>query len=142
EGIIRGIHRVHTADEATLKAQILASGIAVPCAIEAADILLHDWNVSADVWSVTSWGELQRDGLAAENHNFDRLGDEAQIPYLTQKLQDVEGPFVAVSDWATLVPEQVRPFIPGRYAVLGADGFGYSDTRAAARRDFKIDRES
>src|SRR5699024_3230105 len=87
DGIIRGIHKVHSADDAPLKAQILASGISVPWAIEAADLLLHDWNVSADVWSVTSWGELQRDGLAAEKHNFDNLGAEPRVPYLTEKLR-------------------------------------------------------
>lgn len=142
EGIIRGIHRVRETESAPLKAQILASGVAVPWAIEAADLLLHDWNVSADVWSVTSWGELQRDGLEAEKHNFDHLGEAPRVPYVTQKLAGAEGPVVAVSDWATLVPEQIRPYVPGDYSVLGADGFGFSDTRAAARRNFKIDRES
>ena len=142
DGIIRGIHRVHEAEAAQHKAQILASGVAVPWAIEASELLKNDWNVSADVWSVTSWGELQRDGLAADKHNFENFSDEPRVPYVTEKLRGAEGPIVAVSDWASPVQEQIRPYVPGTYSVLGADGFGYSDTRAAARRDFKIDRES
>ena len=142
EGIVRGIHRVGAAESGTHRAQILASGVAVPWALEAQQILARDWDVAADVWSVTSWTELGRDGVAAEDQNFRNFGDEPRVPYLTEKLRDAEGPVVAVSDWATQVPEQIRAFVPGDYSVLGADGFGFSDTRAAARRYFGIDRES
>ncbi|HUH53620.1 MAG TPA: pyruvate dehydrogenase (acetyl-transferring), homodimeric type [Microbacteriaceae bacterium] len=142
EGILKGIHRVKTGHDGTIKAQILASGVAVPWAIEAADVLAKEWNISADVWSVTSWSELERDGRAADRFNFTHIGGELKTAYLTEKLADAEGPFVAVSDWASQVPEMIRPYVPGDYSVLGADGFGYSDTRAAARRDFLIDRES
>lgn len=142
EGIVRGIHRVHRAEAGSEHAQILASGVAVPWAIEAAELLQRDWGVAADVWSVTSWSELRRDGLQAEQHNFLHPADQPRTPYLTQKLADAEGPVVAVSDWATDVPDQIRAFVPGDYSVLGADGFGFSDTRAAARRFFAIDRES
>ncbi|WP_053353121.1 pyruvate dehydrogenase (acetyl-transferring), homodimeric type [Leucobacter musarum] len=142
DGIVRGIHKVGAATGGTHHAQILASGVAVPWALEAQQILARDWDVAADVWSVTSWTELGRDGVAAEDHNFRNFGDAPRVPYLTEKLQGAEGPVVAVSDWATQVPEQIRAFVPGDYSVLGADGFGFSDTRAAARRFFGIDRES
>ena len=142
EGIVRGIHRVHKGEDAELRAQILASGVAVPWSIEAAELLQQDWGVSADVWSVTSWSELYRDGLAAAKTAFNNPKDPAPVPYLTAKLRDAKGPFVAVSDFETGVPEQIRQFVPGDYSVLGADGFGFSDTRAAARRHFRIDRES
>ena len=142
EGIVRGIHRVHTAEVGGEPAQIFASGVAVPWAIQAAELLRRDWGVSADVWSVTSWSELRRDGLAAEHHNFLNPEAEPRTPYLETKLAGAEGPVVAVSDWATDVPDQIRAFVPGDYSVLGADGFGFSDTRAAARRYFAIDRES
>ena len=142
EGIVRGIHRVSAATTGAHRAQILASGVAVPWAIEAQELLAKDWNVAADVWSVTSWGELQRDGAAAELASFTQLGEAAHTPYIAQKLADAEGPIVAVSDWSTQVPEQIRPYVPGDFSVLGADGFGFSDTRAAARRYFRIDRES
>ena len=142
EGIVRGIHRVHVSEHSGPKAQILASGIAVPWAIEAAELLATDWGVSADVWSVTSWNELRRDGLEAEREAFMNPKQTARVPYVTEKLKDAKGPFVGVCDWESGVPEQIAPFVPGDYTVLGADGFGFSDTRAAARRHFGIDRES
>ncbi|MGO1538255.1 MAG: pyruvate dehydrogenase (acetyl-transferring), homodimeric type [Leucobacter sp.] len=142
DGVIRGIYRVSEAKEGAQPAQILASGIAVPWAIEAQEMLREEWDVAADVWSVTSWGELQRDGVAAEHHNFLHPEEDPKTPYLTDKLASAEGPVVAVSDWSTAVPEQIRAFVPGDYSVLGADGYGFSDTRSAARRHFAIDRES
>ena len=142
EGILRGIHKVATAEGEGPRAQILASGVGVPWALEAKELLSKDWGVQADVWSVTSWNELRRDGLAAEQHNFLNPSEPAREAYLTEKLKDAEGPFVATSDFDHLVPDQVRQWVPGDYAVLGADGFGFSDTRAAARRYFKIDGPS
>jgi pyruvate dehydrogenase E1 component len=142
EGILRGIHKVATAEGEGPKAQILASGVGVPWALEAKELLSKDWGVQADVWSVTSWNELRRDGLAAEQHNFLNPSEPAREAYLTEKLKDTQGPFVATSDFDHLVPDQVRQWVPGDYAVLGADGFGFSDTRAAARRYFKIDGPS
>lgn len=142
DGIVRGIHRVSKSAGSGIPAQLLASGVAVPWALEAQEILANDYGVSADVWSVTSWTELNRDGNAAEHHNFLHPDQPAMVPYLTSKLQGAEGPVVAVSDWATTVPELIRPFVPNRFSALGADGFGFSDTRAAARRYFGIDRES
>jgi pyruvate dehydrogenase E1 component len=114
----------------------------VPWALEAQALLAQDWGVSADVWSVTSWTELRRDGLAAEQHNFLHPNDDPRVPYVTQKLSQAEGPFVGVSDFMHAVPDQIRQFVPGDYATLGADSFGFSDTRAAARRFFLIDGPS
>lgn len=142
EGIVRGIHRISTSSVQGPKAQLLASGVGVPWVIEAQQLLAEDWGVSADVWSVTSWSELNRDGLAADEHNFLHPDEERRVPYLTQKLSGAAGPFVAVSDFMHAVQEQIRPYVPGQYATLGADGFGFSDTRAAARRFFKIDGPS
>jgi len=147
DGLLRGIHRVsegaHREQPATgPKAQLLASGVAVPWALEAQELLARDWNVSADVWSVTSWTELRRDGLAADEYNFLNPNEEARVPYVTQKLRDAQGPFVAVTDFMHAVPDQIRQFVPGDYSTLGADDFGFSDTRAAARRYFKIDGPS
>ncbi|BDZ43261.1 pyruvate dehydrogenase E1 component [Paraoerskovia sediminicola] len=141
-GILGGIHRVSTSDGEGHKAQILASGVGVPWALEAQELLREDWGVQADVWSVTSWNELRREALAADKHWYLHPDEEPRTPFLTQQLQGAEGPFVATSDYDHLVPDQVRQWIPGDYAVLGADGFGFSDTRAAARRHFKIDGPS
>ncbi|MEW1833575.1 pyruvate dehydrogenase (acetyl-transferring), homodimeric type [Microbacterium sp. NPDC079995] len=142
DGIVRGIHRVATGSGEGHRAQILASGVGLPWALEAQELLQKDWGVSADVWSVTSWTELRRDGLAADEHNFLHPTEEAKTAYVTEKLRDSEGPIVAVSDFMHAVQDQIRQWIPRRYATLGADGFGFSDTRAAARRQFKIDGPS
>jgi pyruvate dehydrogenase E1 component len=142
DGIVRGIHRVSVSDVTGPKAQILASGVAIPWALEAQALLANDWGVSADVWSVTSWTELRRDGLRAEEHNFLNPNAERQVPYVTTKLSAAAGPFVAVTDFMHAVPDQIRQFVPGDFATLGADGFGFSDTRPAARRFFKIDGPS
>ena len=143
EGILRGIHRVAAApDGEGPQAQILASGVALAWAHEAAELLLHDFGVRAAVWSVTSWNELRRDALAAEKEAFLNPGATPRVPFVTAKLQGASGPFVATSDYDHLVPDQIRAWVPGDYAVLGADGFGFSDTRAAARRFFYIDGPS
>ncbi|GEL47642.1 pyruvate dehydrogenase (acetyl-transferring), homodimeric type [Cellulomonas hominis] len=142
EGILKGIYQLSPAEGDGPRAQILASGVAVPWALEAKKLLAEDWGVQAAVWSVTSWNELRREALAAEEHAFLHPGEEERVPYLTAKLQGAEGPFVATTDYDHLVADQVRQWIPGRYATLGADGFGFSDTRAAARRHFKIDGPS
>ena len=142
DGALRGIYHLKSATVGGPKAQLLASGVAVPWALEAQELLAQDWGVSADVWSVTSWTELRRDGLEAEEHNFLNPDSEPRSAYITQKLSGAEGPFVAVTDFMHAVPDQIRQFVPGDYATLGADDFGFSDTRAAARRFFKIDGPS
>ena len=141
EGITRGIHLISKNPAEGHKAQILASGVAVPWALEAQQLLL-EWGVSADVWSVTSWTELRRDGLRCDEQKFLYPLEDAPVPYVTSKLSDASGPKLGVSDFMHAVPDMIRPWIPGKYATLGADGFGFSDTRPAARRFFKIDGPS
>ncbi len=142
DGIVRGIHLISVGEGEGPRAQLFASGVGLPWALEAQELLKNDWGVIADVWSVTSWTELRRDGLAADEHNFLHPEEEPRTAYLTQKLQGAEGPVVAVSDYMHAVQDQIRPWVPQRFATLGADGFGFSDTRAAARRFFKIDGPS
>ncbi len=142
DGILRGLHRISAGEGDGLRAQILASGVGVPWALEAQQLLKDDWNVTADVWSVTSWNELRKDGLAADEHNYLHPEEEPKVAYVTSKLADSEGPVTAVSDYMHAVQDQIRQWVPNRFAALGADGFGFSDTRAAARRFFKIDGPS
>ncbi len=142
EGILKGIYLLSPAEGDGPRAQILASGVGVPWALEAQQLLAHDFGVRAAVWSVTSWSQLRRDGLEADEHAFLHPGEEPRQAYLTSKLAGARGPFVATSDYNHLVADQVRAWVPGRFATLGADGFGFSDTRAAARRHFKIDGAS
>jgi len=142
DGIVRGIHHISAGEGDGPRTQLLASGVGVPWAFEAQRLLKDDWGVTADVWSVTSWSELRRDGLAADEHNFLHPEEEPRVAYLTDKLKEADGPVVAVSDWMHAVQDQIRQWVPQNYWTLGADGFGFSDTRAAARRFFKIDGPS
>ena len=142
EGIIRGIYMVDTPEGDGPTVKLLASGVGVPWAREARRLLAEDWGVSAAVYSVTSWSELRRDGLAADEHNFLHPDEEPKEAYLTQILSELDGPTVATSDFDHLVQDQIRRWVPGEYYTLGADGFGFSDTRPAARRHYKIDAES
>jgi len=141
EGVLRGIYKLSSSNAAGHKVQLLASGVAVPWAIEAQQ-LLAEYGVAADIWSVTSWGELRKDGLRADEQRFLYPEQDAPMPYLTQKLADADGPFLGVSDYTHSLPDMIRPWVPGDFATLGADGFGFSDTRPAARRFFKIDGPS
>ncbi|AYG83132.1 Pyruvate dehydrogenase E1 component [Streptomyces hundungensis] len=142
DGILKGIHRFAPGTAGSIPAQIMASGVAVPWAVEAQRILAEEWNVRADVWSATSWNELRREAVEVEEHNLLHPEEEQRVPYVTRKLQGAQGPFVAVSDWMRSVPDQIARWVPGTYQSLGADGFGFADTRGAARRFFHIDAQS
>ncbi|MFI0978620.1 pyruvate dehydrogenase (acetyl-transferring), homodimeric type [Streptomyces sp. NPDC021093] len=143
EGIVKGLYRFKEAATATSpdapRAQLLASGTAIHWALEAQELLAAEWNVFADVWSATSWGELRRDALEADEA---LLRGEQRTPYVTQVLADAPGPVVAVSDWMRQVPDQISQWVEQDYTSLGTDGFGLSDTREAARRHFGVDAQS
>jgi pyruvate dehydrogenase E1 component len=148
-GILRGLYRYAPATVKTEgkegdqpRAQILASGVAVRWALEAQRLLAEDWGVAADVWSATSWTELRRDAIACEEWNMLHPDGEARVPYVTEALTGQPGPVVAVSDWIRAVPDQIARWVPGPFTSLGTDGYGFSDTRAAARRFFHVDGPS
>ncbi|MGK5684815.1 pyruvate dehydrogenase (acetyl-transferring), homodimeric type [Actinoplanes sp. URMC 104] len=143
EGLLKGIYRYAAAPEVDgPKAQLLASGTGMAWAMKAQTLLAQDWGVAADVWSVTSWTELRRDAVEAEEHNLLHVGDQPRKPYIQQKLEGTEGPVVAVSDWMRAVPDLISRWVPNDYTSLGTDGFGMSDTRHALRRHFHVDAES
>ena len=147
EGILKGLYRYATAPETAdgdqaPHAQILASGVAVRWALEAQRLLAEEWGVAADVWSATSWAELRRDAIACDDANMFHPDDRPRVPYVTRTLSGQAGPFVAVSDFMRAVPDQIAPWVPGDYTSLGTDGYGFSDTRAAARRFFNVDAAS
>lgn len=146
EGILKGMYLLKPGNaegaEQAPRAQLLASGVGVPWALEAQELLRNDWGVVADVWSVTSWSELRRDGMAADEQSFLHPEADQRVPYVTQRLQDAPGPVIAVSDYMRAVQDQIAQWVPGDFASLGADGFGFSDTRPAARRYFHIDGPS
>ncbi|HEX7405317.1 MAG TPA: pyruvate dehydrogenase (acetyl-transferring), homodimeric type [Candidatus Nanopelagicaceae bacterium] len=142
EGLLRGIYCYSPAKKAGEKAvQILASGVGVNWALKAQELLSNDWGISASVWSVTSWNELRRDGLEVNRHNLLHPEDQKRA-YITEKLSEVQGPIVAVSDFMRAVQDQILPWVEQPFLSLGTDGFGLSDTRGALRRHFKVDAES
>ena len=124
------------------RVQLLGSGALLNEALAAADRLLSDYDVAADVWSVTSWSELARDGAACDRQR--RLGGSPPAPFVTTRLGGSAGPIIAVSDYVRAVPEAIRAYVPEgrRYLTLGTDGFGRSDTRAELRAFFEVDRQS
>ena len=142
EGIIRGMYQLQKGKKRALRAQLLGSGTILREVMAAAEMLEADWGVSADVWSVTSFTELRREGLDCERHNLLHPAGKQQVPYVTGKLEASSGPIVAATDYMKLFAEQIRAFIPkGRdYRVLGTDGFGRSDFRSKLREHFEVDR--
>jgi pyruvate dehydrogenase E1 component len=147
EGLLRGLYRYspapRVADDAP-RTRILASGTGMQWALKAQHLLSQDWGVAAEVWSATSWTELRRDAVAAEEHNLLHPSDEPRVPYVTRALSadGATGPVVAVSDFMRAVPDLISRWVPGDYTALGTDGFGRSDTRHALRRYFHVDAES
>jgi pyruvate dehydrogenase E1 component len=140
EGIIRGIYRFREAPgERKFKAQIFGSGSIMQQALEAQNMLAKDWDVAADVWSVTSYQQLRADALETERWNRLHPEEPARQPYVSKVLEQVEGPVVAVSDSMKAVPDQVSRWIGSPFVPLGTDGFGRSDHREALRRFFEID---
>ncbi|WP_396345223.1 pyruvate dehydrogenase (acetyl-transferring), homodimeric type [Haloechinothrix sp. LS1_15] len=143
DGLLRGLYR-YAEGEPTggPRAQILVSGVTMPDALRAQRLLATEWGVAADVWSATSWSELRREAIEVDRDNLLHTDDEPRVPYVTRALSQAEGPVVAVSDWMRAVPDLIRPWVPGDMYTLGTDGFGFSDTRPAARRYFLVDAES
>ena len=144
EGILAGMHKISGMQPAEQgkHVRLLASGVGVPWAMEAQELLEQDWGVTSDVWSVTSWNELRREAMACDRDAFLDPQQERRVPYVTRRLAEGSGPVLATSDWMRAVQDQIAPWVPEDYYALGADGFGFADTRPAARRFFHIDGPS
>ncbi|MGF6769634.1 pyruvate dehydrogenase E1 component [Paraburkholderia sp. GAS199] len=140
EGILKGIYPLDPQSPARARVQLLGAGAILGEAIAAQQILKEDWQIEAAVWSVTSFTELQRDGMTAER--LDRHGEPADAPYVTRALAASQGPVIAATDYVRAVPELIRAYVPRRYVTLGTDGFGRSDTRQALREFFEVDRKA
>ena len=139
-GILRGMYLLDIGGRGMVRATLLGSGAILRECRAAAQILEQDFGVPADVYSVTSFSELRREALDVERSNRLHPSDKAAVPYVRQCLGDRVGPFVAATDYMKIVPDQIREWVPGRYVVLGTDGYGRSDARAALRRHFEVDR--
>ncbi|MGH3095524.1 MAG: pyruvate dehydrogenase (acetyl-transferring), homodimeric type [Streptosporangiales bacterium] len=144
-GLLRGLYRYRVAPEGASDrpaAQILTSGVSMPAALHAQELLAQQWGVAADVWSATSWNELRREALDCDEWNYLNPDAEHRVPYVTRALDHTSGPAVAVTDFVHGVPDQIAQWVPNDWMSLGTDGFGFSDTRGAARRFFHVDAES
>jgi pyruvate dehydrogenase E1 component len=140
EGILKGMYLLHIGGRGKVRANLLGSGAILREVLAAAEILEQEFGVPADVFSVTSFAELRREALDVERWNLLHPGETPRVPYVRQCLGGHPGPFVAATDYMRTVPDQVRQWVPGRYQVLGTDGYGRSDSRAALRGFFEVDR--
>ncbi|WP_439510236.1 pyruvate dehydrogenase (acetyl-transferring), homodimeric type [Marinimicrobium koreense] len=141
EGIIKGIYQLEKGtSKKKNRVQLMGSGTILNEVREAAEILRNDFSVEADVWSVTSVNELTRDGQRAARWNLLHPGEKPRKAYLTEQLEGQDGPFIIATDYMKNYSEQLRPYVPGDYYVLGTDGFGRSDSREKLRHFFEVDR--
>jgi pyruvate dehydrogenase E1 component len=140
EGIIKGMYKFSTSKaKAKAKVQLLGSGTILREVIAAAELLEKDFGVAADVWSVTSFNELRREGIDSERWNMLHPEDKARTSYVEQCL-DAKAPVIAATDYIRAYADQIRPFVKARYRTLGTDGFGRSDFRRKLRQFFEVDR--
>jgi pyruvate dehydrogenase E1 component len=140
EGILKGMYLLRAGGRGKVRVNLLGCGTILREVLAAADILEKEFGVPADVFSATSLSELRREALDAERWNLLHPDLPPRVPYVRQCLEGHEGPFVAATDYMRSVPDQIRQWIPGRYHVLGTDGYGRSDSRAALRGFFEVDR--
>jgi len=139
EGIIKGMYLFKPAQDHDQQVQLLGSGAILREVIKAADVLESEYDIGADVWSVTSFNELYREGVEINRWNMLHPSETAKSSYVTQCLSAAKGPTIAASDYVKLYADQIRSLVPTSYRVLGTDGFGRSDTRETLRDYFEVD---
>jgi pyruvate dehydrogenase E1 component len=141
DGILKGLYRFKTSEkkDAKFRAQLFGSGTIMFEVLKAQEILEQKYGVAADVWSVTSYKRLYRDGNDCERWNMLHPGETPLVPYVTQCLKDAPGVFVAASDYMKVLPESIAQWVPRQLVALGTDGFGRSEGRAALRDFFEVD---
>ena len=125
--------------DAKLHAQLFGSGTIMYEVLKAQKILEEKYDVASDVWSVTSYKNLYRDGIDSERWNMLHRGEQPRVPYVTQCLKDAPGVFVAASDYMKVLPESIRQWVPRSLIALGTDGFGRSENRESLREFFEVD---
>ncbi|WP_133129641.1 pyruvate dehydrogenase (acetyl-transferring), homodimeric type [Legionella yabuuchiae] len=140
EGIIKGMYLIEKCAKPSKKhVQLMGSGTILREVLEASSMLKEDFSITSDVWSVTSFNELRKEGLEVERFNRMHPGEQPRESYVTQQLADMKGPVIAATDYIRLYADQIRQFINVPYTTLGTDGFGRSDTRAKLRHFFEVD---
>jgi pyruvate dehydrogenase E1 component len=139
-GILKGMYQVHQGEEHTHRVQLLGAGTILREVLAAAELLAKDFGVGADVWSVTSFNELRREGIDVERWNMLHPDQPQRTTYVEEQLAGTQGPIVAATDYIRTYADQIRPYIPRHYLVLGTDGFGRSDMRSQLRKFFEVNR--
>src|SRR6056297_209549 len=144
EGIIKGMYRYQSreVEGARARVQLFGSGAILNGVLRAQEILAEKYQIASDVWSLTSYTQLRREAADCSRWNLLHPTEKPRQSYLESVLEGVAGPFIAASDYVRALPEQLTPWIPGDYYVLGTDGMGRSETREALRRHFEVDAES
>jgi len=140
QGILKGGYLLQSGGRGKVRARLLGSGTILRECLAAAKILENDYGIPADVFSITSFSELRREALETERWNLLHPGETPRVPYVESLFKDHAGPVIAATDYMRTVPDQVRQWVGGRYITLGTDGYGRSDSRAALRKHFEVDR--
>jgi pyruvate dehydrogenase E1 component len=141
EGIVKGMYPLQEAPKGKGPfVHLLGSGTILREVIAAADLLRDDWKVASNVWSVTSFNELRRDGISAERHNLLHPAKPRRKSWVETQLEGRAGPVIASTDYIRNHSEQIRPYVPHRYVTLGTDGFGRSDYRVKLRQFYEVNR--
>jgi len=140
QGIIKGLYLFRSGGKKKRKVQLMGSGTILREVIAAAELLENDWAVDADIWSATSFNELTREAQDIDRWNRLHPLEDPKIPYVEQCMKGRRGPVIVATDYIRTYADQIRKWIPGRYEVLGTDGFGRSDTRAQLRKHFEVNR--
>ncbi len=140
EGILKGMYLLKAGGKKKLKVKLLGSGTILREVIAAGELLEQDFGIASDVWSVTSFNELRRDGMEVQRWNMLHPGKKPKTSYVGSSLLGADCPVIAATDYMKIHADQIREYVPGRYVVLGTDGYGRSDTRAQLRKFFEVDR--
>jgi pyruvate dehydrogenase E1 component len=140
DGILRGMYLLQVGGQGKIRVQLMGSGTILREVLGAADLLMNDFGIPADVWSVTSFNELRRDALEVERWNHLHPDEPQRKSYIEEKFEGKPGPFIAATDYMKIVADQIQRWVPGRFLSLGTDGYGRSDARKALREHFEVDR--
>jgi len=142
DGILRGMYLLNVGGRGKVRAQLMGSGTILREVIAAGELLMEDFDIPTDIWSVTSFNELRRNALEVERWNQRHPLEERKRPYVEQCFGDRPGPYVAATDYMKIVADQIHRWVPGRFVSLGTDGYGRSDARKALRTHFEVDKHS
>jgi pyruvate dehydrogenase E1 component len=140
EGILRGMYLLTVGGQGKIRAQLMGSGTILREVIAAADLLMDDFGIPTDIWSVTSFNELRRDALAVERWNQLHPNEQAKQCYIERCFADRAGPYIAATDYMKIIADQIQRWVPGRFISLGTDGYGRSDARKQLRQHFEVDK--